>query len=264
MVVVGRVRKMSNGSSKDLELAVSQRLKNTKGFRIGVILVLLALVASNVLSWALYFQRGDAIDILSDAYEVQREQARICATNPRDPICDRPVAPPAEDLVDEGDNVVDGAEIQQDEFQEREIQEREIQEDERQQPEIQEQERQDRELQQRERQESETQDGDPNDPDPVDDPDPDDPDPDDPDPDDPDPNDPDPVDDPDPNDPDPVDDPDPDDPDPNDPGSVITAFNCVQVNANTIRLDIVVQGVPQPFTTGPITAPGITCGGAAQ
>lgn len=137
--------------SSDLGKTVQQRLDSGSGFRTGVVLIGTALIMAVIFLVVVTLHRGSTIGELTAGYSALQEQNRICGRNPKDPICDREIAPPVQELVDE-------SEVQESELQNIEIQEREEQDPEQQEPELQEAEEQDRELQQRE-----AQDPDPND-----------------------------------------------------------------------------------------------------
>lgn len=197
-------------------------------------------------------ERGRIIEELVPALE-QQEQAvdQLCKENPQAEECEQTKKLP------DSEEIIEGAEVQDEEIQEPERQESERQESEIQQPERQNVERQDREIQQREAQDPEpndleTQDEEVQDEEEqeaevqeeeIQDPEEQDPE----------------IQEPEEQEPE-VQDSEVDDPDPNDPGSVITSFTCVQAAVDTIRLEIAVQGRAQPFSVT-YSAPGLTCGG---
>jgi hypothetical protein len=71
--------------------------------RIGMIVLVLAVIAGMVALYVRDQRRGEAITQLGTALNSQRQQTIDCAKTPNDPTCDVPVAPPAEDIVDEGE-----------------------------------------------------------------------------------------------------------------------------------------------------------------
>lgn len=70
--------------------------------RVGMLILILALIAGMITLYVRDQRRGDAIVDLGTALNSQRQQQIDCAEKPNDPTCNKPVAPPAEDIVDEG------------------------------------------------------------------------------------------------------------------------------------------------------------------
>lgn len=90
----------------DLEEYEAQRRSDQRwkwAQRIGMVILILAIIAGMGVLYLRDQKRGQAITDLGTALNVQRQQTIDCAKNPEDPSCNEPVVPPAEDIVDEGE-----------------------------------------------------------------------------------------------------------------------------------------------------------------